>query len=238
MATTENFNWPTPNDTDFVKFGAAAIRALGDAIDTTVEDIDNRVLTALDIYPVGAIYMSVVNTNPSVLFGGTWVAFGQGQVVVGVSPADADFDAAEKTGGAKTHTLSVAEMPQHTHTQNQHTHTQAQHTHSQNSHFHDLHYRGTLGNQGAQGGRIFGDANLGGSTGHFIVPASFSNLPNTVRSAIAVANPARAIGNTATNNFTTATNNFTTPTNNNTGGGGAHNNLQPYVTAYMFKRTA
>ena len=48
MATTENFNWPTPNDTDLVKFGAAAIRALGDAADATVDDLQNRNLTAGD----------------------------------------------------------------------------------------------------------------------------------------------------------------------------------------------
>ena len=29
-----------------------------------------------------------------------------------------------------------------------------------------------------------------------------------------------------------------TPTINNTGGNAAHNNLQPYITVYMFKRTA
>jgi hypothetical protein len=40
MATTPVFNWPTPNDTDLVRNGAAAIRDLGDAIDTTVSEID------------------------------------------------------------------------------------------------------------------------------------------------------------------------------------------------------
>jgi len=36
MATTSNFGWPTPDDTDLVKDGASAIRSLGSAIDTTV----------------------------------------------------------------------------------------------------------------------------------------------------------------------------------------------------------
>jgi len=34
-------------------------------------------------YPVGSIYMSVNSTNPRELFGGTWVAFGQGRAVIG-----------------------------------------------------------------------------------------------------------------------------------------------------------
>ena len=36
MATTTNYSWTTPNDTDLVKDGASAIRTLGSAIDTTV----------------------------------------------------------------------------------------------------------------------------------------------------------------------------------------------------------
>jgi hypothetical protein len=36
MATTTNYAWETPDDTDLVKDGAAAIRTLGSSIDTTV----------------------------------------------------------------------------------------------------------------------------------------------------------------------------------------------------------
>jgi len=36
MATTTNYSWTTPDDTDLVKDGASAIRSLGSAIDTTV----------------------------------------------------------------------------------------------------------------------------------------------------------------------------------------------------------
>jgi hypothetical protein len=34
--TTPNYGWPVPTSTDYVKDGATAIEALGDAIDTTV----------------------------------------------------------------------------------------------------------------------------------------------------------------------------------------------------------
>jgi hypothetical protein len=40
MANTTNFNWETPDDTDLVKDGAAAIRTLGQAIDTSLMDLE------------------------------------------------------------------------------------------------------------------------------------------------------------------------------------------------------
>lgn len=39
MATTTNFAWETPDDTDLVKDGAAAIRTLGSSIDTSLVDL-------------------------------------------------------------------------------------------------------------------------------------------------------------------------------------------------------
>lgn len=53
------------------------------------------------IYPVGSIYMSVNNTNPGTLFGGTWSQVAKGQCIVGVNANDTDFNSAMKTGGSK-----------------------------------------------------------------------------------------------------------------------------------------
>jgi hypothetical protein len=39
MATTTNFNWETPDDTDLVKDGAAAMRTLGNSIDASFVDL-------------------------------------------------------------------------------------------------------------------------------------------------------------------------------------------------------
>jgi hypothetical protein len=39
MATTTNFGWETPDDTDLVKDGAAAMRTLGNSIDTSLVDL-------------------------------------------------------------------------------------------------------------------------------------------------------------------------------------------------------
>ena len=62
------------------------------------------------IYPIGSVYINATNsTNPSTLLGfGTWVAFGAGRVPVGIDSSDEDFDAAEETGGEKTHTRRFA----------------------------------------------------------------------------------------------------------------------------------
>lgn len=123
-------------------------------------------------YPVGSIYINATNsTNPGTLLGfGTWSAFGAGRVPVGFDSGQTEFDAAEKTGGAKTHTLTTDEMPAHTHTSSQ---------------------------------------QLG--TGAFPV------MPQGAAS-----------GSDVNSNYTS----------NSTGGGGAHNNLQPYIVVYMWKRTA
>src|SRR3990167_5515456 len=56
-------------------------------------------------WTIGSVFLSVVATSPATLLGfGTWAAFGAGKMLVGRDGADADFDTAEETGGAKTHT--------------------------------------------------------------------------------------------------------------------------------------
>jgi microcystin-dependent protein len=93
----------------------------------------------------------------------------KGRVVVGVDVAQTEFDALGETGGAKTHTLTTAEMPSH-----QHTFSRA--------------------NEGPFGGII-------GSNGH---------------------------GGTIQETLSTSA----------TGGGGAHNNLQPYIALNYLIRIA
>ena len=86
-------------------------------------------------WPVGSVFIAVVSTNPATLLGfGTWSAIAAGRMLVGLDSGDTDFDTAEETGGAKTHTLTSAEMPSHTHTQDAHTHTQNAHSHTQRYH--------------------------------------------------------------------------------------------------------
>lgn len=75
--------------------------------------IYSRALSALileAVYPVGSIYISVNSTSPQTLFGGTWKAI-QGKFLLGQSSAHT----AGSTGGEETHTLTMGEMPEHTH---------------------------------------------------------------------------------------------------------------------------
>ena len=77
--------------------------------------------TSAAAYPVGAIFTTVTAYADSAAVvaavgGTTWVAFAAGKMLIGLDSSDTDFDTAEETGGAKTHTLTEAEMPAHTHT--------------------------------------------------------------------------------------------------------------------------
>jgi len=76
-------------------------------------------------YPVGAIFLSTVSTNPSTLLGfGTWVAYGTGRMLIS---ADATYTAGS-TGGSATTTLITANLPSHSHSATT-TSTDAGHTH-------------------------------------------------------------------------------------------------------------
>jgi hypothetical protein len=50
MATTTNYGWDTPDDTDLVKDGAAAIRTLGSSIDTTTKNLNPQTTTGALAY--------------------------------------------------------------------------------------------------------------------------------------------------------------------------------------------
>jgi len=173
VATKANINSPTFTGTPTLPTGTVATTqsqsdnstklATTAYVDTAISNVD-----LASIYPVGSIYMNATSsTNPATLIGfGTWVAFGAGRVPVGIDATDTDFDTAEETGGAKTHTLTVDEIPAHTH---------------------------SVPNSGSQNNSFDSGTTVG---------------------------------------------NDVTGTSGSTGGGSAHNNLQPYIVVYMWKRTA
>ena len=72
---------------------------------------NNSSLTIDDIYPVGSFYFTSSNTNPSILFGGTWR-----QIKDKFLLSCGDKYANGSIGGEETHQLTIEEMPSHTHT--------------------------------------------------------------------------------------------------------------------------
>ena len=62
------------------------------------------------VYPVGSIYWSSNNTNPATLFGGTWTQIKDRFIL-----AAGDSYSNGATGGAATVTLTVNNMPSHSH---------------------------------------------------------------------------------------------------------------------------
>lgn len=68
------------------------------------------------IYPVGCLFETTDSAfNPQTHFGGTWEQYGAGRVTVGYSAGETEFNSGGKTGGAKTHTLTEAQIPSHQH---------------------------------------------------------------------------------------------------------------------------
>ena len=94
---------------DNSKLGATNVQA---AIDGTCTKFSTELQSfLLKVYPVGSIYISYNNTNPGTLFGGTWEIIGDGRVLKGISSGTAGA-----TGGSSTVTLSMSNIPAHTHT--------------------------------------------------------------------------------------------------------------------------
>lgn len=216
--------------------------------------------------PVGHIRMETTNTNPATYLGfGTWVLWGSGRVPVGIDTTQTEFNTVEKTGGEKTHTLTLAQIPSHTHTfvGTKHTHSIPAHSHGLNSHTHTvkahshtfsgttsgtgvsvqgiLTYPNTLTSNVSNEGKV-----LGGAVGNaWATNATFrlgsdKNHTHTysgTTSTVAQFNTGAASGNTANSSVLTSGEATQGGTNSNSGGGEAHNNLQPYITCYMWKRT-
>ena len=116
------------------------------------ENTNNQIITAiryminqakaeaiLAAHPVGSLYWSSKDTNPSTLFGGAWKRIKDRFVY-----AMGDNDTVDVTGGAATVTLTAQEIPSHTHTGPSHTHSftpsgaVSRHPHTGPSHTHSF----------------------------------------------------------------------------------------------------
>lgn len=98
---------------DLTEVISLAVQDNTDNIAALSNQISNMSSTIFDvIYPVGSIYMSVNNTNPSNLFGGTWTQL-KDRFLLGAGSTYTNGS----TGGSATQRLSVANLPSHTHPQ-------------------------------------------------------------------------------------------------------------------------
>lgn len=80
-----------------------------------LKDNNNNKVVTVPYYRVGDLFLTTIATNPSSFLGGKWELFGPGRCLVCVDTSDTDFNAVKKTGGEKTHKLTVNEMPSHNH---------------------------------------------------------------------------------------------------------------------------
>jgi microcystin-dependent protein len=132
------------------------------------------------------------------------------------------------TGGTETHTLTQAEMPVHTHTQNAHGHTQSGHVHSVTIASNGSHAHNVPRNLVAQ----FGTGTLGlQSSGGSAIPLNLTGDPQGTTTA------------GAHDHTTTVSESFPgifneTATNQNAGSGNAHANMQPFVVVNKMIRIA
>lgn len=209
-------------------------------------------------YYVGKLIFDTKNVNPSTYLGfGTWQLWGQGRVPVGVNPNDNDFKTVEKTGGEKTHKLTLAEIPSHTHTfKGNVTSSAGTHTHTLNNHTHTY----SKVNSTTEGHKLTIDemprhqhgmnikANQVAARGNVEWVEQYDSNNITIYTTLTGGDKSHnheiktTSASTGSNNGNTSNNGTHTHnisgTNTNSGGDGTHNNLQPYITCYIWKRTA
>lgn len=145
----------------------------------------------------------------------------KGRTIVGKDASQTEFDVLGETGGAKTHTLTESEIPSHTHTQNSHTHTFSGTTSTDGNHYHTsgANSNGFVAHATGGGGYAVGFTNAGSGEMMFYRYTDYAG------------------SHTHTYSGTTSTQSVAT--NQNTGGGQAHNNLQPYIVLnYIIKFSA
>lgn len=172
--------------------------------------------------PVGTIIMSTSSANPSTYMGfGTWAAWGSGRVPVGVNTGDTDFATVEKTGGSKTHTHTqgaTGAASGNTGAASGNTGSTALTVNQIPSHTHVYSSSRWFWSESAGGGDVIGEQ----STTSYM----FGRETNATGGGA---------GHTHTLNSHTHTLNSHTHTNPTTA---AASDVQPYITCYMWKRTA
>lgn len=186
------------------------------------------------VYPVGAIYISTSNTNPYTLFGvGTWE-----QITGKFLLASSDNHSAGTTGGAESVTLTVGQLPSHTHTGPSHTHTGPAHTHSIAQHSHTA----TCASGGSHKHTVSRYKVAASGTARYAAQkdsASDGSHDTSSNGAHTHTITIASGGTTSTGSAGTG-NTGAAGTGNTgaTGSGNAVNIMPPFLSVYMWKRTA
>lgn len=198
---------------------------------TAIENLQDAVNNLWKtFYPVGSILINTSGTNPSTYLGGSWVEWGSGRVPVGVKSTDSNFSTVEKTGGTSTVKLTALQsgLPGHEHAVRAHDHTIRGITRGE-----------TFGSTRAylqmqrDGNLIVYDAGYDASTGQ-PYPPLWSTHTDGQGHQTAVENACDvAIGK---GSMATDMNGTVALRNEPEEAAQAHNNLQPYITCYMWKR--
>ena len=79
----------------------------------TFNAMQNKLLDS--IYPIGSIIIKDDTTDYSSYLGFSWEKVFAGVTLVGLDTTQTEFNTIGKTGGEKTHTLTIDEMPKHNH---------------------------------------------------------------------------------------------------------------------------
>ena len=183
-----------------VIYGDTNVKA---ALDDIKDDLANQ-------HPIGSVFLTVSNTNPSTWFGGTWERIGKGRAIVGVDENDTDFNAAEKTGGSKTNTLDISQVPSHRHVIPS--------------------LSGTASSTGS--------AHTHTTYAFYALEGSSSSYIRSVRSYSGDGNGLTANDGAHSHSVTTDASNTGYTGGNSSSITQPVNNLQPYIAVYIWKRTA
>lgn len=185
-------------------------------------NIDYTLLSLKDIYPVGSIYMSVNATDPSALFPGTtWQRIAGGRCLVGADDASYKGGA---TGGTATVTITASQMPAHSHSGN--ISINGAHKHNR-------------GNMEITGTFAADDSARAGHYGEYPTGAFYDAGRVNLDLDSDSGNGTR-LGFAASRSWTGETNEAGAHSHvltiNSAGSGQAHNNMQPYLVVYIWKR--